>query len=92
MVICKKLSFGLVAATMLATPVMAQGVYREAGMRGFHDPNSRYITSVRAAGGPGYYRGYRFRPAPHARAAAAAPSDNGSNSAYGSYGLVARQW
>ena len=93
--ICKKLSLGLVAATMLATPVMAQGVYREGGVSGFHDPNSRYITSgygVRAAPGPGYTYDYRSRPAPRARASAAAPSDNGSNSAYGSYGVVARQW
>ena len=32
----KKLSLGLVAATMLATPAMAQSVYQEPGMIGFN--------------------------------------------------------
>ena len=41
---CKKLSLGLVAATILATPVMAQGVNQEPGAPGFYYPNSRYVT------------------------------------------------
>jgi hypothetical protein len=95
MMSCKKLSLGLVTATMLATPVMAQGVYREPGVTGFHYPNSRYITSgygVRAAPGPGYYYGNRIRPAPRVGAFATAPWDDGSYGNYGSYGLVERQW
>ena len=37
---CKKLSLGLVAATMmLATPAMAQVVYQEPGVMGYY-PNS----------------------------------------------------
>ena len=64
---CKKLSLGLVAATMLATPVMAQEVYQEPGMAGFNYPNAAYSTrgySVRVSPGPGYYYGSRFHPAP----------------------------
>ena len=37
---CKKLSLGLVIATILATPVMAQGVKQELGAPGFYYPNS----------------------------------------------------
>ena len=33
---CKKLSLGLVAATILATPAMAQGVKQEPGAPGVH--------------------------------------------------------
>ena len=43
---CKKLSLGLVAATILATPVMAQGVNQEPGATGFYYPNS--VTSQEA--------------------------------------------
>ena len=54
---CKKLSLGLVAATMmLATPAMAQVVYQEPGVMGYY-PNSAYATGgygVRAAPGPGF--------------------------------------
>jgi hypothetical protein len=92
---CKKLSIGLVAATMLATPVMAQEVYQEPGAVGFYQPNSRYVTSgyVRATPGPGYHYGNRFHPAPRVGAFATAPWDDGSYaSSYGSYGLVERQW
>ena len=84
---CKKLSLGLVAATMLATPVMAQEVYREPGMAGFNYPNAAYSTRV--SPGPGYYYGNRFHPAPRVGAFATAPWDDGS---YGSSGLVERQW
>ena len=41
---CKKLSLGLVAATILATPAMAQGVKQELGAPGVHHQNSRYLT------------------------------------------------
>jgi hypothetical protein len=41
---CKKLSLGLVAATMLATPAMAQVVYQEPGVMSFNYPNSAYVT------------------------------------------------
>jgi hypothetical protein len=93
----KKLSLGLVAATMLVgTPAMAQGVYQEPGAPGFYSPNSRYLTTgygVRAAPRPGYYPRYysgnQFHPAPRVGAFATAPWDDGS---YGSYGLVERQW
>ena len=88
----RKLSIGLVAATMLAaTPVMAQEVNQEPGAIGFNYPNSRYLTGgygVRATP-PGYYYGNRFYPAPRVAAFATAPWDDGS---YGSYGLVERQW
>lgn len=89
----KKLSLGLVAATMLlATPVIAQEVNQEPGTMGFYYPNSRYLTGgygVRATPGPGYYYGNRFHPAPRVGAFATAPWDDGS---YGSYGLVERDW
>jgi hypothetical protein len=91
---CKKLSLGLVAATMLATPVMAQGVYQEPGVMGSNYPNSAYVTGgygVRTTTPRGYYYGNRFHPAPRVGAFATAPWDDGS-STYGSYGLVERQW
>jgi len=87
---CKKLSLGLVAATMmLATPAMAQVVYQEPGVTSY--PNSGYRTGgyVRTAPGPGYYYGNRFHPPPRVGAFATAPWDDGS---YSSYGLVERQW
>jgi hypothetical protein len=92
----KKLSLGLVAATMLVgTPAMAQGVYQEPGAPGFYSPNSRYLTTgygVRAAPRPGYYPRYysgnQFHPEPRIGAFATAPWDD----SYGSYGLVERQW
>jgi hypothetical protein len=89
---CRKLSLGLVAAAMLATPVMAQGVNQQPGVIGFHYPNSRYITGgygVRATSGPGYYYGNRHRPAPRVGAFATAPRGDGRSS---SLGLVERQW
>jgi hypothetical protein len=90
---CKKLSLGLVAATMLATPAMAQVIYQEPGVMGYY-PNSAYVTGgyvVRTTTPPGYYYGNRFHPAPRVGAFATAPWDDGS-STYGSYGLVERQW
>ena len=90
---CKKLSLGLVAATMLATPAMAQVVYREPGVTGFNYPNSAYGTrgyGVRATPGPGYYYGNRFHPAPRVGAFATAPWDD--RRSYSSLGLVERQW
>ena len=98
----KKLSFGLVVATILATPAMAQQI--EPGATGFYYPNPGYVTGgyvVRAAPGPGYYPGYyprsypgyyygnRFYPAPRVGAFATAPWDDGS---YTSLGIVERQW
>ncbi|MEH2497385.1 hypothetical protein V1294_003864 [Bradyrhizobium sp. AZCC 1678] len=86
----KKLSLGLVAATMLATPAMAQVVYQEPGVTGYY-PNSGYVTGgygVRVTPGPGYYYGSRFQPAPRVGAFATAPWDDGSSS----FGLVERQW
>jgi hypothetical protein len=91
---CKKLSLGLVAATMLATPAMAQAVYQEPGVMGFNYPNSAYTKGgygVRTTTPPGYYYGSRFHPAPRVGAFATAPWDDGS-STYGSNGLVERQW
>ena len=87
----KKLSLGLVAATMLAAtaPAMAQEVNQEPGAMGFYYPNSNYLTGgygVRATPGPGYYYGNRFQPGPRVGAFATAPWDDGS------YGLVERQW
>ncbi|KRQ93379.1 hypothetical protein [Bradyrhizobium valentinum] len=52
----KKLSLGLVAATMLATPAMAQVVYQEPGVMGYY-PNG-YVTGgygVRTTTPPGLY-------------------------------------
>ena len=93
---CKKLSLGLVAATMLmATPVMAQEVNQEPGAMGFYYPNSRYLTGgygVRGTPGPGYYYGNRFQPSPRVGAFATAPWDDGSYGYYGSPGLDERQW
>jgi hypothetical protein len=89
---CKKLSLGLVAATILATPVMAQGVKQEPRAPGVYYPNSRYLAGgygVRATPRPGYYYGNRFHPAPRVGAFATAPRNDGP---YGSYGLVERQW
>jgi hypothetical protein len=88
----KKLSLGMVAATILATPAMAQGSKRELGAPGVHHQNSRYLTGgygVRATPRPGYYYGNRSYPAPRVGAFAAAPRNNGP---YGSLGLVERQW
>jgi hypothetical protein len=92
MMTCKKLSLGLVAATMLATPAMAQVVYQQPGVTGFNYPNSAYRTEgyvVRTTPGPGYYYGNRFQPAPRVGAFATAPWDDRS---YSSLGLVERQW
>jgi hypothetical protein len=92
MMTCKKLSLGLVAATMLATPAMAQVVYQQPGVTGFNYPNSAYRKGgyvVRTAPGPGYYYGNRFQPAPRVGAFATAPW---SDDSYASYGLVERQW
>ena len=110
----KTLSIGLVTATMLATPVMAQAIYVEPGAIGYNYPNysyqnddypdSGYVTSgysVRVAPGPRYYYGNRYyngySPGPRVGAFATAPWDDGYYSpgyypAYGSYGLVERQW
>jgi hypothetical protein len=77
---CKKLSLGLVAATMLATPAMAQVVYQEPGVMSFNYPNSAYVTGgygVRTTP-PGYYYGNRFHPAPRVGAFASQPWDDGS--------------
>jgi hypothetical protein len=85
---CKKLSLGLVAVTMLATPATAQVVYQEPGVTGFNYPNAAYRTGgyvVRTTPGPGYYYGNRFHPAPRVGAFATAPW---SDDAY--YGYVER--
>ena len=92
MINCKKLSLGLVAATILATPAMAQGVKQELGAPGVHHQNSRYLTGgygVRATPRSGYYYGNRVSRAPRVGAFAAAPRND---STYGSLGLVERQW
>ena len=92
MINCKKLSLGLVAATILATPAMAQGVKQELGAPGVHHQNSRYLAEgygVRAKPRPGYYYGNRVSRAPRVGAFAAAPRND---SPYGSLGLVERQW
>ena len=85
---CKKLSLGLVAATMmLATPAMAQVVYQEPGVMSFSYPNSAYVTGgygVRTTP-PGYYYGNRFHLAPRVGAFATAPWTDGSY-----YGYVER--
>ena len=85
---CKKLSLGLVAATMiLATPAMAQVVYQEPGVMGYY-PNSAYVTGgygARTTTPPGYYYGNRFHPAPRVGAFATAPWTDGSY-----YGYVER--
>ena len=89
---CKKLSLGLVAATILATPAMAQGGKRELGAPGVHHQHSRYLAggyAVKATSRSGYYHGNRFHPAPRVGAFATAPRHDGP---YGSYGLVERQW
>lgn len=85
----KKLSLGLVAATMLATPAMAQVVYQEPGVMGYY-PNSAYVTGgygVRVAPGSGYYYGSRFHPAPRVGAFATAPWSDDSY-----YGYVEREY
>jgi hypothetical protein len=91
MMIYKKLSLGLVAATMMATPVMAQSIYVEPGVTAYSYPNSAYGYGVRVAPGAGYYYGNRFHPGPRVGAFATAPWTDDSYS-YGSYGLVERQW
>ena len=91
MINCKKLSLGLVAATILAAPAMAQKVKQQLGTPGIHHQNSRYLAGsygVRATRSA-YYNGNRFHPAPRVGAFAAAPRNDGP---YGSYGLVERQW
>ena len=88
----KKLSLGLVAATILATPAMAQGIKQDVGTPGVHHQNARYLTGghgVKATSRSGYYHVSRFHPAPRVGASAAAPWNDGP---YGSYGLVERQW
>ncbi|MFG3592547.1 hypothetical protein [Bradyrhizobium sp. RDI18] len=87
MTICKKLSLGMVAATMLATPAMAQMVYQEPG---YSYPNSAYVTGgygVRTTTPPGYYYGNRFHPAPRVGAFASQPWTDGSY-----YGYVEREY
>ena len=66
----------------------------------YYYPTSRYVTSgysVRVVPGPGYYYGRGYYPGPRVGAFATAPWDDGYSSsgyypAYGSYGLVERQW
>ena len=97
----KTLSIGLVTATMLATPVMAQGIYLEPGVIGYNYPDynytdynypeSRYVTSgysVRVVPGPRYNYGNRYYPGPRVGAFATAPWDDGyySSGYYPSYG------
>ena len=91
---CRKLSLGLVAAMMLATPAMAQVVYQEPGVMGFNYPNSTNVTgyAVRTTTPPGYYYRNRVHPAPRVGAFATAPWNDGSHGVYGSLGLVERQW
>jgi hypothetical protein len=89
MINCKKLFLGLVVATILATPAMAQGGKQQLGAQGVQ--NSRYLAGgygVRATRS-GYYNGNRFYRAPRVGAFAAAPRND---SPYGSLGLVERQW
>ena len=91
MINCKKLSLGLVVATILATPAMAQGGKQQLGAPGVYHQNSRYLAGgygVRATRS-GYYYGNRFHRAPRVGAFAAAPRNDGP---YGSIGLVERQW
>jgi hypothetical protein len=91
MINCKNLSLGLVFATILAAPAMAQGVKQQLGAPGVHHQNSRHLAGgdgVRATRS-GYYNGNRFHRAPRVGAFAAAPRNDG---AYGSLGLVERQW
>jgi hypothetical protein len=76
----KVLSAGLLATTMLATPVMAQWVTQEPGARGFYYPNSRYLRGgygVIATPGPGYYYGNPYPFVPRVGAFATAPWNNG---------------
>lgn len=91
---CKKLSLGLVAATILITPAMAQGGQQELGAPGVHHQNSRYLTGyrVRATPRPADYHGNRLYRTPRVGAFAAAPRNEGSSGYYGSAGLVERQW
>jgi hypothetical protein len=87
----KKLSLGLVAATILAAPAMAQGRKQQLGTQGVHHQNARYVAEgygVRATRS-GYHYGNRFHRAPRVGAFAAVPRNDGS---YGSLGLVERQW
>ena len=80
MMTCKKLSLGLVAATMLATPAMAQVVYQEPGY-----PYSDYRAGgygVTVTPGPSYYYGNRFQPGLRVGAFATAPWDDGSYYGY----------
>jgi hypothetical protein len=86
----KVLSAGLLAATMLATPVMAQWVTLEPGSTGSYYPNPRYLRGgygviVRPAPGyyPGYYYGSPYPPGPPVGAFATAPWDNGYAYYYG---------
>lgn len=91
----KKLSLGLVAVAMLATPAMAQQVNQEPGALGFNYPNSNYLTGgygVQATPGPGYYYRNQIQPGPRVGAFATAPWNDGSYSYNGSYGLVEREW
>ena len=91
MINCKNLSLGLVVATILATPAMAQGGKQQLGAPGVYHQNSRYLAGgygVRATRS-GYYYENRFHRAPRVGAFAAAPRNDGP---YGSLGLVERQW
>ena len=93
----KKLSLGLVAATMLVGH-SCDGSRRLSGTRRaglllseLTVPHSRLRRESGASAGllSSYYSGNRFQPAPRVGAFATAPWDDGS---YGSYGLVERQW
>ena len=55
------LSAGMIAATMVATPVLAQEATQEPGAMGFYYPDSYYMLGghgAHASPRPGYY----FRP------------------------------
>lgn len=104
----KNLSLGLVAATILATPAMAQLV--EPGAVDFYYPSPRYVTGgyvVRAAPGPGYYPPGYYAPGYYPRSypgyyygnryypaprVGAFATAPWDDGSYSSLGIVERQW
>jgi hypothetical protein len=85
----KTLCAGIAAATMLATPALAQEATQEPGAMGQHYPNSDYLTGgygSRATPGPRYYYWRDHRPVVYGPAGVAVGVVGG---AIGAAGVIA---
>jgi hypothetical protein len=88
MTVSKLLYAGVAAATLIATPALAQQATQEPGAMGFNYPNSNYLTGgygVRATPGPRYYARRDFGPAVYAPPAAVVVSPSEGYDSYNYY-------